>query len=607
MKRFKDPIYGYVDIPKNVVSSIIDTPTFQRLRYIKQTSYLPVYSAALHNRFVHSLGVYHLGRKACATLMNNSRTIIDEATLDVRIEEIFELACLLHDVGHAPFSHSGEDFYIDEHHTIYNLLVDTVNENVFSSDVDYYHQNVKPAAPHEIMSAIVALKQFPDKFHNDDERSFFARCITGYKYRDTEKNAAHAVLNAFISLLNSKTIDVDRLDYLIRDSYVMGYNSISIDYNRLLSSVILVKVQDSSEHTPIQLAYHKSALSVIENVIYAHDSEKKWIQNHPVIQYEVFLIQKLLASVKANYRKRTGKDIFSLESLMPPNKQAEDQTFSDIQNLLQELLQGLKEAEQKAKQEAQEHEQGAKQESEQGAEQEALRETILLEKAQLLESTINKLYIPAQISLLCDDDIIYLTKSLRPIFSEELFNRSIRHHPVWKSESEYKIYVNGFIGDDGYEELQSQIKLLIGFLSQEAPTPSINPDAITFCRKKLDDIAESDLSDDDAQNMKQRYNMLLRWLEAFEKIATDQKLKNFDFIIVPTSNFESSFKKEDLSNTPVFFPETGKTYPLKKLIDLFDIKDVKRDKFFYVYYRREADESIDALQVGKAIAKIILE
>jgi len=132
MKRFKDPIYGYVDIPKNVVSSIIDTPTFQRLRYIKQTSYLPVYSAALHNRFVHSLGVYHLGRKACATLMENSSEIIGEVSFDIRVQKTFELACLLHDVGHAPFSHSGEDFYIDEEHTIYKLLVDTVKEDAFS-------------------------------------------------------------------------------------------------------------------------------------------------------------------------------------------------------------------------------------------------------------------------------------------------------------------------------------------------------------------------------------------------------------------------------------------------------------------------------------------
>ena len=126
----------------------------------------------------------------------------------------------------------------------------------------------------------------------------------------------HSILNALISLLNSSTIDVDRLDYLIRDAYVMGFNSISIDYNRLIDAITLVETKSSSEGATIQLAYNKSALSVIENVIYAHDSEKKWIQNHPVIQYEVFLVQRIITDVKIDYKKRTGIDLFSLESFV---------------------------------------------------------------------------------------------------------------------------------------------------------------------------------------------------------------------------------------------------------------------------------------------------
>lgn len=65
---------------------------------------------------------------------------------------------MLHDVGHSPFSHSGENFFIDESKSLYDKLVDIVNNSQFSSDVDYY--NNKPAAPHEIMSVVVALKQF---------------------------------------------------------------------------------------------------------------------------------------------------------------------------------------------------------------------------------------------------------------------------------------------------------------------------------------------------------------------------------------------------------------------------------------------------------------
>lgn len=64
MKRIKDPIYGYISIDEHIFFDIIDTACFQRLRNIRQTSYIPLYPASFHNRFIHSLGVYHLGQMA---------------------------------------------------------------------------------------------------------------------------------------------------------------------------------------------------------------------------------------------------------------------------------------------------------------------------------------------------------------------------------------------------------------------------------------------------------------------------------------------------------------------------------------------------------------
>lgn len=86
------------------------------------------------------------------------------------------------------------------------------------------------------------------------------------------------------------------------------------------------------------MAYNKSALSVIENVIYAHDSEKKWIQNHPVIQYEVFLVQRIITDVKIDYKKRTGIDLFSLESLLPSTGAPRNEFYEDAENKLKEAI-----------------------------------------------------------------------------------------------------------------------------------------------------------------------------------------------------------------------------------------------------------------------------
>ena len=82
MKRFKDPIYGYIDIPDKIIEDIIDTAVFQRLRSIIQTSYAPLYASAVHNRFVHSLGVYHLGTLVSTSFENSLKSFNIESPLN---------------------------------------------------------------------------------------------------------------------------------------------------------------------------------------------------------------------------------------------------------------------------------------------------------------------------------------------------------------------------------------------------------------------------------------------------------------------------------------------------------------------------------------------
>ena len=309
MKKFikiKDPIFGYIIIEDKNLFPIIDSAMFHRLHDIIQTSYPSVYPSAAHTRFTHSLGVYHLGKIAVKKLIIDilNQKLAKRKDLEI-LSCSFLLACLLHDIGHSPFSHTGEKFYFQNSSNgktpkIWQRLLKAIkNSKNFIKDSN----GLYVGAEHEIMSALVSLLYFKPAFEQLD-KEFFVRCIIGLKY--SNKND---IKNCFIDLLNSKTIDVDKLDYLIRDSFITGFKNVNIDYERLLNGVCVIKDEDG-----ISLGFEKSALSTLENVILAHDMEKKWIQNHPVIKYESYLISYMISKVQDLFIKN-GVNIFSPEAL----------------------------------------------------------------------------------------------------------------------------------------------------------------------------------------------------------------------------------------------------------------------------------------------------
>ena len=111
-KIIRDPIHGYIQIEEKYIKYLVDHQLFQRLRRIEQTSMRVLYPSAHHDRFSHSLGTYHLGKKAFDYFVKNIETdlSISVTNKDV-IENSFLVACLLHDVGHSPFSHTFEKFF----------------------------------------------------------------------------------------------------------------------------------------------------------------------------------------------------------------------------------------------------------------------------------------------------------------------------------------------------------------------------------------------------------------------------------------------------------------------------------------------------------------
>lgn len=287
-KKFRDTIHGYIEIPEVIVSNIIDTELFQRLRNIEQTSMRSLYPAARHDRFIHSLGVYQLGKQAFKNFrknaeieLNGSESELEEIWWDKQ-EILFSLACLLHDCAHAPFSHTLEDLYVLHKVKIgtkeyidsfgleqgtkvpeldYRLMsVCAPIDNQFAQD---FFSSKRAAlevkgigAPHEKMSAYCVVREYKEpvkrilkelmqctdeEVFQDEDIVFMVRMIIGCAY--TKSGIEHSIKNCIISMLNSSSIDVDGLDYIVRDAYMSGIDNFSIDYQRLLGSFTIIPIE----------------------------------------------------------------------------------------------------------------------------------------------------------------------------------------------------------------------------------------------------------------------------------------------------------------------------------------------------------------------------
>lgn len=541
-KLIKDPIYGYIKIDSNIAHQVIDTGTFQRLRNIRQTSYAALYPSALHNRFVHSLGVYFLGSIAIHSFFdsvknNNGKVKANKKVPLLEREDhysiLFKMACLLHDVGHSPFSHTGEEFYPksksikklknSSEYSILTHLSELTNDGVFMSAA------AASASPHEIMSSIVALEKFGDAdwFDNDEDKSFFARCITGLLYEDgrvisndeilncdeieLNNKYKHMVLNCIISLLNSTLIDVDRLDYIIRDATTMGYKSVSIDYYRLLNSVEIIWTDDHN----FSVGFHKNAISVIENAVYAHDNEKKWIQSHPIILYDSFLVNKSIEAIEEGIRKdypKAESTLFGFDSL-----------------------------------------------TEKG---------IVFENPEKNKSFCT--------SYLCDADIIFLIKNIyKSAYSLEYFNRDRRLKPLWKSEAEYK---NLFDKSDR-EIMREAMDIIISRESGAVDNIEITEEVIDKFYVDYNEV-EKDNNSKKKQLQRKRYLCAKKIQELCGKYGAENRV-----VLLRNSYFKSNFSKDSLREVPLYFPSGRKMSRLGDVAETLFSKTTHDDeKCVYLFY-----------------------
>lgn len=288
-KLFLDAVHGYIAVPVNFSDELIDTAPFQRLRRIEQTSARSLFPCAHHDRFVHSLGVYYVGQQIVDAI-NISFTIPQG------IRQSYLIACLMHDCGHSPFSHTFEHLFGTPAKLFedYKSVIKSHNMDASIQDIDI---NKSDAKPHEIISAILCVTMYYEKIIKlGGNPALVGRMIMGLPYVKEERNTLE---NCFISLLHGEVIDADRIDYICRDRWASGYMNTLLDVRRLIAAIRIKK-----KNNEYIVTFKKNAINEIQALIDSKNFQQTTVFTHHQVVYE----QKLLKDAVENMIKALQED-----------------------------------------------------------------------------------------------------------------------------------------------------------------------------------------------------------------------------------------------------------------------------------------------------------
>lgn len=252
-KIINDPVHGFINIPSEFIFDIIEHPVFQRLRRIKQlglTHY--VYPGATHTRFQHTIGAVHLMSLAINHLRTKNIKISQEE------EEAVLIAILLHDIGHGPFSHALENSLIIDfsHEDLSDYLMAELNEE-FNGKLD------------------LSIKIFNDTY----EKKFLHQLVSGQ-------------------------LDMDRMDYLKRDSFYTGVVEGNIGTDRIIKMLHVVNDK---------LAVESKGIYSIEKFLMARRLMYWQVYYHKTVLSSEILLVKILQ--RARHLALSGKDIYTTPPL----------------------------------------------------------------------------------------------------------------------------------------------------------------------------------------------------------------------------------------------------------------------------------------------------
>ena len=306
-KFVRDLIHGYVYLTKFDID-LISTEQFQRLRDIRQLTCQSVYPAARHTRFEHSLGVMELTRQAINNINANGFIALESPKakiIDEQLQFNAALAALLHDVGHCPFSHMGEVEFDSK--DVWDRLYSDINdcEELRGSDLSKIFENMnqssikKAGSIHEQLSCIMILEKLKGILSDVGQQKIVVnngsnlyvdyeliiRCILGIEYNTStiQLFESNKEKNIVVNLINSKIFDMDKLDYVMRDSFYTGIGTPHIDTNRLFRNMYL------NSENEYKLVFKNRAVPALQNFIESRDSLYMYVYNHHTAVFSDFM------------------------------------------------------------------------------------------------------------------------------------------------------------------------------------------------------------------------------------------------------------------------------------------------------------------------------
>ena len=250
-KIVRDPLHGDIKV-KNLFVNLLETPELQRLYNIKQLGFAHlVFPGAHHTRLEHSLGTYHIASQIAEIL-----------EIEKNEKDIISIAALLHDIGHGPFSHTLESLIWEKFGVDHVDLTEKLirgEYTIFTADEQPF---IRSSSVSDLLDA------------HEVEKEEVIKSIRGEKGKKT-----------YLSQLLNSTIDVDQLDYLMRDAYYTGVAYGMIDVGRLLQTIAVF-----DDHLVIK----RKGVSVVENILMARGLMYSSVYFHKTVRIAELMLSKAL-------------------------------------------------------------------------------------------------------------------------------------------------------------------------------------------------------------------------------------------------------------------------------------------------------------------------